>query len=535
VLAACQQPTSPIRLSDARSTPLPTLEPRPTQPAIRPAVEGKLSEGSQAAPAGPPKPGGSVVWAVDAGPVTLDPLADGPAALRVWADLTYQSLVMFDENLRLMPGLAEAWANTSPTTWTFKLRQGIRFHDGSELEAEDIRAWHARLTASGSVAPARTWQSQIVSIQPTGRYEMQINLREAYAPLLAQLAGLHGSAIVPRGWAQRAGSTAHTSAVGSGPFKIAEYVSGNHVRYVKHADYWEKGLPYLDEVTLKIVPDEAARVAALRAGEVTYARVGAESARRFRNEKHLNVLSSPGAAQRITVFNTRRAPFDDTRVRQAMSMAVDRQAAIATLLGGEGRLTGPVPSGLGGWGMAPDALPYRRDLTRARQLLGESGHADGFEATVRAATEEPGLLAVASLLAEQVRSLGINLKVEPIDRTSLLRALDTRDFDVVAVGTDFVPDPDDYLMPTPGSRSPLGLAGWESSRYAELVGAARTILDPGQRKLMYDEAVSILLAESPAIWWLAENTVEVVHSSIKGYLPSFTGRFPGLKKAWLDR
>src|SRR5690606_23412120 len=113
--------------------------------------------------------------------------------------------------------------------------------------------------------------------------------------------------------------------VGSGPFRIAEYVPGRHVRYVKYADYWEKGLPYLDEVTLKIVPDEAARVSALLAGDVTYARVGPAAARSLRNEKRLTVLSSPGAGQRVTIFNTRRAPFDDARVRQAISLAVDRQ------------------------------------------------------------------------------------------------------------------------------------------------------------------------------------------------------------------
>jgi peptide/nickel transport system substrate-binding protein len=528
LLGACQQPTSPVRGSDARSTPLPTPEPKPTvlPPTPKPVAEGKLGESTTAAQtapaAGPPKPGGSVVWATEADPGTLNPLYGvTPGALRVWADLTYQSLVMYDQNLKLLPGLSESWVNTSPTTWTFKLRQGVRFHDGSELDAQGIRSWFVNAQQRRGSGEGTAPVDAIVRVEATGPHEVEVTTRAPHAPLLATFAALVGTSIVSRTTAGSAGQIP----AGTGPFKIAEYDPGSHVRYVKHAGYWEQGLPYLDDVLLKIVPDEAARVGALRAGEVTYARVSPQAAQGLRNEKNLTVLSSPGATQRITVFNTSRPPFDDVRVRQAISLAVDRTAAISALVRGEGRLTGPIPSGLGAWGAAPTALPYRRDLNRARQLLEEAGHADGFEATVKAAPNEPGPLALASLLAEQVTPLGITLKVAP----------DASSFDIMALASDFLPDPDDYLTIGPISRSPLNATAWSNPRYTGLVDSARTMLDPGQRKLLYDEAVGILLNEAPAIWWLAESTVEVVHSSIKGYIQSFTGRLPGLKKTWLDR
>jgi peptide/nickel transport system substrate-binding protein len=528
LLGACQQPTSPIRSSDLRPAALPTPEPKPTTPppTVKPVAEGKIGESrtavQSAAAAGPPKPGGKVVWAAEADPGSVDALAGaGAASLRVWADLVYQSLVMYDENLRLLPGLAETWVNTGPTTWAFKLRQGVRFHDGTEFGAEDVRRWFEAAHVGLRPGERQPWFDAITRVDAAGKYEVEVTTRAPHAPLLSTFAALAGTGIMSRATPGSNGSIP----AGTGPFMIAEYTPRSHVRYVKHGDYWEKGLPYLDEVLLKIVPDEGARVAALQSGDVTYARTSPRAAQGLKSDKNLVILSSPGAAQRLTVFNTRRAPFDDVRVRQAISLAVDRQAAIMMLLDGDGRLSGPIPSGLGAWGAAPTALPYRRDLSRARQLLEEAGHADGFEASITATTNDPGLVALGSLLAEQVKPLGITLKVSP----------DAASSDIKSVASDFLPDPDDYLTLGSTSRSPFNVAGWSNARYSELVDTARTVLDPGQRKLMYDEAVGILLGEAPAIWWFTENVVEVIHTSIRGYMSSFTGRRPGLKKTWLER
>ena len=580
LLGACQTPTSPARLSDGRPGDLPTPEPRPTQvptPAAKPASDVKPGEtrvtDQVVAPSGPPKPGGKSVWAAEADPVDLDPhTVTTLASVQAWGDLVYQGLIMFNERLKLVPCLAESWINTSPTTWTFKLRQGVRFHDGSEFEADDVRFWFERVSVSARAATFKPWQSRIVDVHMRGRYEVELTLSEPHAPLLATLAGLRGTAMVPRGWAQRTGLAPKTTAVGSGPFKIAEYVPRSHIRYVKHPDYWEKGLPFLDEVTLQIEPNEGARIAALKSGQVKYVQVGSEQAQRLRNAPSLIVLSSPGATQLVTRLNASRPPLDDIRIRQAIGLAVDRPQAITRLLGGDGRLTGPVPTGLGDWAMAPESLPYRQDLARVKRLLSDAGHPNGFDATIKARSDQPMTVALAMLMADQLRAVGINLQVEPADGASVARAVEARDFDIVAGSVEFLPDPDFYfsqyasggqgggpgnasvsaspsaggavaVSPPPGSPPSAGPSAspsagspavWANPRYDEIVQQARTVLDPGQRKLLYDEAAGILLTEVPAIWWCTENAAEVVHSSIKGYSQSFTGRRLGLKKVWLD-
>ena len=467
LLAACQQPTSPSRSGVSTPlAPLRTPEPKPTQ---TPSSASKPA--GQATPVlGPPKPGGTVVWAAEADPLDLDPYAaTGAAAMAAWGDLTYQSLVMFDENMKIVPCLAEAWrVSDDRLTWTFTLRQGVQFHDGSAFEAEDVKSWFERVTAPDS--PFKGTFGQIAKVEPKGKYEVAFTLAAPYAPFLATLAALRGSAIVPRRWMQGAGTAARTSAVGSGPFKIAEYVPGRSIRYVRHREYWEKGLPYLDEVRLEIVPDEAQRVEALRSGRVKYAMVGPAAASQLKRD--LTVLSSAGPTQRLTVFNTRRKPFDDVRVRQAIALVVDRQAAIQQALGGEGRLTGPVPPGHGEWAIPPESLPYRKDLALANHLLGEAGQADGFEATIRTTPDVPSMLGTANLLAEQARALGITLKVEQMDAAALAKAVAAHDFDVASAAVGFLPDPDGYFAPfasqgaaparrpSPAGRTPRTTTSW---------------------------------------------------------------------------
>jgi peptide/nickel transport system substrate-binding protein len=546
LLAACQTPTSPPKPSDATPVP-PRPTPRPTNTPAGPAAEVKPAL-LATPPLGPPKPGGALVWTTDpdADPLDLDPhTAASTGGAAVWADLVYQSLVMFDAGQRLTPALAEAWAMTSPTTWTFTLRQGVRFHDGSELEAEDVRGWFERLRAPATASPYAGWYGQVEKVEPRGRYEVTFTLGAPYAPLLATLASLRGSAIAPRRWLARGTSATKLAAVGSGPFRIREYVPGSHVTYEKHTAYWERELPYLDAVTLRFQPDEAARLtdtltrAPGASGQPAPAAglgpLSAATATRLKTERTLTVLSAPGARQTATFMNTRRAPFDDVRVRQAVALAADRPAALARVLGGEGALTGPIPTDHGSWGRPPDSLPGRPDLARARRLLEEAGHPEGFEAAMRVGVENAQVLAVSQLLSEQLREIGVALRVEPLAADAFAAAVAARDYDLCTVHVGFLPDPDAYCSLLYHTNGGQNLAGWSSRAFDDLVNDARTVMDPGQRKARYDEAAALLLEEAPAVWWFAANTLEAVSSEVKGYTPSFSGRRAALKTAWLAR
>jgi len=535
LVTACQQPTSPNRSSETRPA-APTLL---TLPTSTPAVTAKT--GAQAAPPTPtPKTGGVLAWAVgaDADPGDLDPYTNrSVASVRAWGDLTYQSLVMYDDQMKLVPALAETWVNTSPTTWTFKLRQGVTFHDGSEFDAEDVRFWFERLMAPATASPHRAAFAHIAKVEPHGRYEVEFTLTGPYAPFLATFASLNGSAIAPRRWLQGAGAASKTTAVGSGPFKIAEYVPGSHITYARHAGYWEKRLPYLATVTLSFLRDPDALVTALRDRQVHGATIGADLLARVRSERSLTLVSAAGATQHMTIMNARRKPFDDVRVRQALALVVDRTAVVTQLAGGEGQLTGPIPTGLGSWATPLDELPYQRDLPAARALLADAGHASGFAATIRTTAESPALLGIATLLAEQLRPLGITLTTEQVSGSTLATAHRTHDFDLLAYIAGLQPDPDGYLSAIYHANGAQNASGWQNRRFDDAVNAARTVLDPGQRRALYNAASGILFDEAPHIWWFTENRLAVVQAdppTVRGYVPAYNGQRGLLKTAWLD-
>ena len=526
LLGACQRPVPPpAARPDSRPTlvPLQTPEGTPERTPI-PAIK--------ASPAVTPRRGGSVVWAAEASPTSLDPHKTSDlSSIRAWGDLVYQSLTMFDENMRVVPALAESWTSRDSTTWMFRLRQGVRFHDGSELEAQDVVFWHERLTAPATAAPDRSRFDAIRKVEARDRYTVEMTLAAPHAPLLGAFAALHGSAIVPRRWA--ANSDLTRQAIGTGPFRIVEHVPRSHIRYARHADYWERGLPYLDDVRVELVADEAARIAGLRSGRFRYATVRARAARPLVDLGDVRVLNGPGSRTYRHVFNVGQRPFDDVRVRQAVALTVDRQAAIGRALDGQGALTGPIPTGLGAWSIPPDRLPYRRNFARALELLGEAGYPEGFRTTILAATDDPTVLATTEVLAEQLREIDVEVEVRQLPRGDVLRQVQARTFEIYADATDFLPDPDDYLAPY-RSAAPSNSSRYGNARFDELVDQARTVLEPPERKRLYDDAQAILLTEVPALWWFAENHVEALHTGQRGYAQSLTGRRTFLKQAWLE-
>jgi peptide/nickel transport system substrate-binding protein len=536
LLAACQQAPAAAPKAD----PKPAEAPKPTAAPAAPAAAAKPTEAAkpaaqapQAAPAAAAKPGGSTVWTAEVDPVTLDPWKSSNfSSAQAWGDLTYQSLTMFDENLKVIPGLAESWTNPDPTTWIFKLRQGVKFHDGSELEAEDVVFWHEKLMAAETAAPYKNWFEHITKAEAQDKYTVKMTLSAPHAPMLIKFAAMRGSSIAPRKWA--AGGDMAKQAVGTGPFKIVEYVPQSHIRYVKHADYWEQGLPLLDEVTFKVATDEETRLAGLRSGQVQHAALSPEAAERIANDKNIVVMSSPGPQMWTHLFNTKQAPFDDVRVRQAIFLALDRQAAIEKALNGQGTLTGPMPTGHGDWFIPPEKLPYRKDVARAKELLAEAGHPNGFKTTIKTTPDYPVMLSTSIILADQIKEIGIQAELIQMEWGALVKDIQGGSFDIHSNGTSFFPDPDSYLYQQ-HSKAVNNYTKFSNEKYDALVEQAKTIMEPAERKKLYDEAQQILLDQPPYINWFTSKNIEALHVSQKGYAQSFTGRRIFLKKVSVEK
>lgn len=480
-----------------------------------------------------PVPGGSMVWAQELDPVSLDPHKTSNFSTVQGIEHTYQSLTMYDEELNVIPCLAESWENPDDTTYIFHLRPGVLWHDGTEFTADDVKYSFERLLDPETAAPYSSWFTAIDTIEVIDPLTVQFNLSAPYAPLLANFAAMRGSAIIQKDADSK--MNLQLEAIGTGPFKMAQYMPESHFQLVKNENYWEEGLPLADDVTFTIMVEEDARVAALRSNQIQYAFLTAEGAERLADEPNVTVLRSPKAWLVAHFMNTFREPYTDVRVRQAISKAVNRQEVIDKAIGGAGVLSGPMPTGHGDWYIEPENLPYEQDLDAARALLAEAGYPDGFSTTITCSPQYPEFVAASVVFQEQLAQIGIDAEVIQMEWGQFVSDTSRQNgwnYDIKITAFTFYPDPDGYLYNSWHTDSNSNYT-YSNPEFDAIVTEARSTLDVAKRHELYDQAQQILLDESPAIFWYVGENIEAVQNTVQGYTQSYTGRRIFLKTAGL--
>jgi peptide/nickel transport system substrate-binding protein len=527
LLVACQQAAAP--------PPAPKAEAKPTD-APKPAAAATAAP-AQAAPAGQVKKGGTITIAAELDPVSLDPHKTSNFSAVQAFEHVYESLTQYDEKLGVQPALAERW-EVSPdgTQYTFFLRKGIKWHDGKEFTAADLKYWHERMMAKETVAPYKNWFDSIEKIEIVDNNTAKAILNKPYPPLLATFAAMRGGAITQEGAAEK--SNLATTAVGTGPWKLVEYVPQSHLKFAKNQDYWNKDVPYLDEMTMKVMSEEDARVAALRSGQVDYAFLSQEGADRVKPDPNITVLESAKAWLTAAQLNTSRKPFDDVRVRQALRMALDPNEIIQKAVSGAATPSGPVPTGHTDWFIKPEELKFQKpDLEKAKALLAEAGQSD-LKFTILCSPQYPEFVNSALVMQDSYKKLGLNVEVQQLEWGTFVKQTGAPgfDYDIRITAFTFYPDPDQYLVPafhSAGVNNPN--KSYSNPKLDELLDKGRTTSDSAQRHQIYAEAQRLLEDEVPNFWLYSGVNIEAVRNYVKGYVPSFTGRRIALKQTWLDK
>jgi len=353
----------------------------------------------------------------------------------------YESLVFLDDTLAPVPGLAERWDTPDDLTYVFHLRQGVTFHNGREMNADDVvfsltrlldaeeQSWWAVKLApydapEASATPVATPEASPeaspvaasldlgITIEATGPYEVRITLREPYAPLLQALSATTTS-IVPAQEVQSGEIDLTTTMVGTGPFVVAEHIEDQRWVLRKFDSYWQEGKPLLDEIIWQIIPDESSRVAALRTGEIQLTM--------FDNPKMLDLLANDATVttlEQLTTsyyvlfVNATQPELADQRVRQAISLAMDRAQVAQLALFSRASVSGPIPAGFVDIATPIAELDfYTRDVERARSLLAEAGHPDGINLSILVTPAIPATVTSAEVLKVQLAEAGINLEI----------------------------------------------------------------------------------------------------------------------------
>jgi len=340
---------------------------------------------------------------ISAEPSAIDPQFSRTGNNQNAAQHIFGRLVEQDENLQIKPNLAESWKNTDPLTWEVKLRQGVKFHDGSPLSAEDVVYSLERVsTIENSPAPFTANVGSIAKMEIVDPTTIRFTTKKP-TPQFMELAGM--VYIVSRKASEGKGIADFNSGaatIGTGPYKFVEWVPGDRLVLQRYDDFWGDK-PEFEKVTFRTISNNAARVAALRSGAVDLIdAVPPADVATLKSVEGIALHSTPSAriiylaldsARDESPFVTDKAgaklapsPLKDVRVRQAMSKMVDRQLLIDRILSGAGAAAGQlVPEGIGGHSanLKPDAI----DLAGAKALLAEAGYPDGFGITVHSSND----------------------------------------------------------------------------------------------------------------------------------------------------
>src|SRR4051812_33056829 len=368
-----------------------------------------------------PKKGGTLILA-RAGEVTnLDPhKVPAFTSARVF-ELVYSYLMRLDENLGVQPDLADGMPTTSADgkTVTVKIRSGVKFHNGDALTSADVKYTFDRIIDTKTAAVARSFFADVDNITAPDATTVVFNLKTPNAALLAYMAHPNSGIVSKKIGEANADLSKKETAIGSGPFKLVEWVPDNYMRFEANKDYYVSGQPYLDGIRINVVPDESGLAAALRTKAADMAIItNAQVARTLRTESGVTLSAKPSLSYNLLFLNTKRKPLDNLKVRQAIASAIDRKAIIDAVAFGEGEVTGPIAPALANYALPTAQYPlYTRDVAKAKQLLQEAA-VGPVTITIMTSTTEPSYgKDEAQLVQAQLAEAGITVKIETVEFT----------------------------------------------------------------------------------------------------------------------
>jgi len=367
---------------------------------------------------------GHAVLAIYQQPETLDPYNTNVTMTTAVTKSFYEGLFQFDKHLHVKHVLAESHEiSKDGKIYTFNLRAGVKFHDGTDFDAEAVKVNLERARNPENRLLRAMQFSPIARIEVVDPLTVRITLKEPFGPFLNALAHPSAAMISPAAL-QKYGRDIALHPVGTGPFIFAEWKQTEAIVGKKFDGYWKPGYPKVDQVTWKPVTENNSRAAMLQTGEAHFAyTLPYEQAARLQKIDHLEVVSSPSIIQRFLALNLLQKPFDDLKVRQAIGYAINKQALAKVAFNGYATpARGFVPDGIQ---YALDMEPIAYDVQKAKALLEEAGYPNGFESVLWSGYANSTSQKVIQFVQQQLAQIGIKVSVqtlEPGQRVELVDA-----------------------------------------------------------------------------------------------------------------
>jgi peptide/nickel transport system substrate-binding protein/oligopeptide transport system substrate-binding protein len=502
-----------------------------------------------------PTPGGTYHKALWQEPLTLDPAFYTDIYSSSVAQQIFDGLVQFEANLNVIPCIAKSWeASRDGLVWTFHLRQGVKFHNGREVHADDFVYTFTRILDPLTASP-RAWlfervqgaarfrageAERVEGLQALDAYTLQITLSQPYAPFITLL-GMSQAKVVPREEVQRLGADFGRRPVGAGPFRFASWMAGEAITLEAHEAYFE-GRPFLDRLHYPIMTNYQSILAEFEKGaleEVDLTLTNPEGTPLSRDPR-FRFVRKPTLTTAFLWFNTSHGPLSKREVRQAINHAIDREAMISTIRQNrQVQARGILPLGMPGYN--PDLAGYAYDLSRARQLLAEAGYPEGKDLPpleLWTGSKNTAILLEQEVIKRDLERLGIRVELFRVENWEQLKTevLGKRPGAMYRHSwfADF-PDPDNFLFSLFHSQSAENYAYYSNPAVDHLLERARSEGDYLKRIELYRQIEALIMADAPGVnlmYYTAEYLFQPYVQGIE--LNALGARYIPMKKIWLD-
>jgi peptide/nickel transport system substrate-binding protein len=498
--------------------------------------------------AGPVR-GGTLVVGVPETPDHLDAHKMQSASIYwLMTGAVYNGLVSADDNYNIVPNLFKSWEQKDGgKIWEFKLEEGVKFHDGSDLTAEIVK-WNFERAMDPKTGwtERRDFADVIDRIEAVGKYTVRFHLK--YANPIFNIAPLSVTGrsvmMVSKQAVEKMGSKDFDNLpVGTGPFKVTEYIRDDHLTLVRNENYWKKGLPYLDKIVVKFIKDANTRFAALRTGEIQMMYdLPPEMVPMIQKAPGVTYLKSAPCSYVWLCFNmdpeAEKAGatfFKDVRVRQAISLAIDRDELVKLVVPGMGEPAygGPLPKTHRYYHQI-DAIKY--DPARAKQLLKEAGYPN-LKFTMDTNNSKSRFARALEVMKEQLARIGVEADIQVLDKAASFPRILARPpmFHATLEDLEFCIDPS-YMSRYYAYGSPQNYARWNNPEFSKLLSEGMGTADFQKRKKIYDRAQELIVSVDYVRLMLWYGFEDIAYSSkLKGYM--FTPYYNHLKweKAYLEK
>jgi peptide/nickel transport system substrate-binding protein len=484
-----------------------------------------------------PRHGGVLQAAFSADPAGFDPVRGPSGMSHVVIEQVYSTLMNLDHDAQPYPDIAESY-EMSPDglQYTFILREGVTFHNGDELTAEDVKFSFDRLRAEDSGYSYGSQVETIDNVEILDPHTVRFHLSKSTGPFLIYMA-FPGSSIVPKKLVE-SGHDLNAQPVGSGPFKFVNYEPRSVIRFERNPNYHEEGKPYFDAMEYRIISDITALTNAVLSGEVNFSNeIPPKDWAQVTSAPDLVGQTLEGSRYNWLLCNTTKPPFDNPKVRQAVAHAIDREALVRGAFFGLATpiLGGVIPS----WNWAYSDLEYFKpngDPDTARALLAEAGHPDGFETTMTIASSFPAQMAMAPIIQANLAAVGIKATIATMEIPRFWDEVwSTSNFDITTMyWLSPLADPDDFVSNNYKCGMAINVQKYCSEKMDTLLEAAKAAPTQEERKELYRQ-VTVLSLEEMGQVPLVNGWLLIAHTDkLQNYKPMRTGFLKTLKDAWLE-